>query len=134
MQSYCQSCGMPLVNEALLGTEKEGHKNQEYCTYCYELGEFKQPNLTVEEMLEICVSQLREDGMAEVEARQMLTSFLPSLKRWRKHDIKEPVVMNKELFQIVGISARTSKAHEITAQAKITQLWTNCFPLAKRAL
>jgi len=127
MQSYCQSCGMPLVDEALLGTEKEGNKSEDYCTYCYEVGEFKQPNLTVEEMIEICVPHLKEDGMAEEEARQMLTSFLPSLKRWRKHDIQEPVVMNKESFQIVGISARTSNANEITAQAKIPQLWSDFY-------
>ena len=127
MQSYCQSCGMPLVDEALLGTEKKGHKSQDYCTYCYELGAFKQPNLTVEEMIEIGVPHLKEDGMAEEEARQMLASFLPSLKRWRTHEIKEPVVMNKESFQIVGISARTSNANEITSQAKIPQLWTDFY-------
>ncbi|WP_308221954.1 MULTISPECIES: effector binding domain-containing protein [unclassified Lysinibacillus] len=127
MQSYCQSCGMPLVDEALLGTEKEGYKSEDYCTYCYEVGEFKQPNLTVEEMIDFCVPHLKEDGMAEEEARQMLTSFLPSLKRWRKHDIPEPVVMNKESFQIVGISARTSNANEMTAQAKIPQLWSNFY-------
>jgi len=127
MQSYCQSCGMPLVDGALLGTEKEGNKSQDYCTYCYELGAFKQPNLTVEEMIEICVPHLKEDGMAEEEARQMLASFLPSLKRWRTHEIKEPVVMHKESFQIVGISARTSNANEITSQAKIPQLWTDFY-------
>ncbi|MEB2301370.1 effector binding domain-containing protein [Lysinibacillus xylanilyticus] len=127
MQNYCQSCGMPLVDEALLGTEKDGYKSEDYCTYCYEVGEFKQPTLTVEEMIEICVPHLKEDGMAEEEARQMLTSFLPSLKRWRKYDISEPVVMNKESFQIVGISARTSNANEITAQAKIPQLWSDFY-------
>ncbi|MGE7948081.1 effector binding domain-containing protein [Lysinibacillus sp. NPDC093688] len=127
MQSYCQSCGMPLVDEALLGTEKDGYKSEDYCTYCYEVGEFKQPTLTVEEMIGICVPHLKEDGMAEEEARQMLTSFLPSLKRWRKHDISEPVVMNKESFQIVGISARTSNANEITAQANIPQLWSDFY-------
>ncbi|MGE7692182.1 effector binding domain-containing protein [Lysinibacillus sp. NPDC097214] len=127
MQSYCQSCGIPLVDEALLGTEKDGYKSEDYCTYCYEVGEFKQPTLTVEEMIEICVPHLKEDGMAEEEARQMLTSFLPSLKRWRKHDIPEPVVMNKESFQIVGISARTSNANEFTAQAKIPQLWSDFY-------
>lgn len=75
MQSYCQSCGMPLVDEALLGTEKEGQVSQEYCTYCYGEGEFKQPDLTVQEMIEIGVPHLKEEGMAEAEARQMLTSF-----------------------------------------------------------
>ncbi|WP_249662405.1 zinc ribbon domain-containing protein, partial [Lysinibacillus fusiformis] len=84
MQPFRQSCGMPLVDEALLGSEKEGHKSQEYCTYLYERGEFKQPQLTVKEMIEICVPHLQEDGMPESEARYMLTSFLPIFKRWRK--------------------------------------------------
>ncbi len=127
MQSYCQSCGMPLMDEALLGTEREGHKSQEYCTYCLELGEFKAPNLTVEEMVEICVPHLKEDGMAEEDARKMLASFLPSLKRWRKHELKEPIAKEKQSFQIVGISAQTSNAKEITSQAKIPQLWTDFY-------
>ena len=82
MQNYCQSCGMPLTDAALLGTEKEGHKNQDYCTYCYEEGSFKQPDLTVEAMINICVPHLKEDGMPENEARHMLTSFLPNLKKF----------------------------------------------------
>ncbi|WP_155593969.1 effector binding domain-containing protein [Lysinibacillus cavernae] len=127
MQSYCQSCGMPLVDEALLGTEKEGHKSQEYCTYCYEGGEFKQPHLTVEDMIEICVPHLREDGMSEDDARNMMTSFLPSLKRWRKSEWKEPKMVERDSFQIVGISAQTSNAKEITAQAKIPQLWDHFY-------
>lgn len=127
MQSYCQSCGMPLVDEALLGSEKEGHKSQEYCTYCYEGGEFKQPQLTVKEMIEICVPHLKEDGMPENEARHMLTSFLPSLKRWRKDEWKEPKMVELESFQIIGISAQTSNANEMTAQAKIPQLWDHFY-------
>jgi len=127
MQSYCQSCGMPLGDEALLGTGKEGLKSQEYCTYCYELGEFKQPNITVEEMVEICVPHLKEDGMAEEEARQMLSSFLPSLKRWRREEIKQPIMIERKSFQIVGTSAQTSNANEITPQAKIPQLWSDFY-------
>ncbi len=30
-QKFCQSCGMPLSPE-VLGTEKDGSKNEEYCT------------------------------------------------------------------------------------------------------
>lgn len=126
MQSYCQSCGMPLANEALVGTDKEGQKSQDYCMYCYELGEFKQPGLTVEEMVEICVPHLKEDGMAE-EARQMLSSFLPGLKRWRREEIKQPTMIERESFQIVGISAQTSNANEITPQAKIPKLWSDFY-------
>ncbi|XKO54781.1 effector binding domain-containing protein [Lysinibacillus fusiformis] len=127
MQSYCQSCGMPLTDEALLGTEKEGHKNQDYCTYCYEEGSFKQPNLTVEEMIDICVPHLKGDGMPANEARTMLTSFLPSLKRWRKQEWSEPKIIKREAFQIIGISTKTSNANELTAQAKIPQLWQDFY-------
>jgi len=127
MQSYCQSCGMPLANEALLGTDKEGQKSQDYCMYCYELGEFKQQGLTVEEMVEICVPHLKEDGMAEEEARQMLSSFLPGLKRWRREEIKQPTMIERESFQIVGISAQTSNANEIMPQAKIPKLWSDFY-------
>lgn len=127
MQSYCQSCGMPLTDEALLGTEKEGHKNQDYCTYCYEEGNFKQPNLTVEEMIDICVPHLKGDGMPANEARTMLTSFLPSLKRWRKQEWSEPKIIKREAFQIIGISTETSNAYELTAQAKIPQLWQDFY-------
>ena len=127
MQSYCQSCGMPLVNTEILGTEKDGQVCQDFCTYCYELGAFKQPNVTVNEMIDICVPHLKGEGMAEEEARQMLASFLPSLKRWRTGEAKQPVVKEKQCFHIVGISARTNNANEQTPQAKISQLWTNYF-------
>lgn len=127
MQSYCQSCGMPLVNVELLGTEKDGQVCQDYCTYCYELGAFKQPDITVNEMIERCVLHLKEEGMAEEEARHMLTSFLPSLKRWTTGEGTQPVLIEKASFHIVGISARTNNANEITPQAKIPALWTSYF-------
>jgi len=127
MQSYCQSCGMPVVKVELLGTEKDGQVCQDYCTYCYELGEFKQPDITVNEMIERCIPHLKEDGMAEDEARHMLASFLPNLKRWTTGESIQPVLVEKESFHIVGISARTNNANEITPQAKIPELWSNYF-------
>lgn len=39
---FCQSCGMP-VTEELLGTEANGEKNPDYCTYCYQKGAFTFP-------------------------------------------------------------------------------------------
>ena len=36
---FCQSCGMPLTDEGLLGTEKDGAKAPDYCIYCYKDGE-----------------------------------------------------------------------------------------------
>ncbi|MCT6903810.1 MAG: effector binding domain-containing protein, partial [Lactobacillus sp.] len=66
-------------------------------------------------------------GMPENEARNMLTSFLPSLKRWRKSEGKEPKVVELTAFNIVGISTQTSNANEITEHAKIPQLWADFY-------
>ncbi|WP_338751138.1 effector binding domain-containing protein [Bacillus sp. FJAT-52991] len=124
MQNHCQSCGRPLTDQSLLGTEKEGQLSKDYCTYCYEAGEFKQPDLTVEEMIDICVPHLKKDGMKEDQARQMLASFLPNLKRWRKSEFAAPVVVEKEPFQVIGMTARTCNADEMTSKAKIPSLWS----------
>ncbi|MCX6312453.1 MAG: zinc ribbon domain-containing protein [Bacteroidetes bacterium] len=35
----CRNCNMPLSNSQLLGTEKDGSKNYDYCKYCYAKGE-----------------------------------------------------------------------------------------------
>ncbi|WP_232305995.1 zinc ribbon domain-containing protein [Pontibacillus litoralis] len=109
---------MPLEDQSLLGTEIGGECSTDYCLYCYEAGEFKQPHVTFQEMVDMCVSYLQKDGVAAEEARHLLTSFLPSLKRWRKGGMLEPVIIEKEAFQIMGITARTSNADELTAQTK----------------
>ncbi|OZI12060.1 transcriptional regulator [Bacillaceae bacterium SAS-127] len=124
MNNHCQSCGMPLNDQSLVGTEKEGQLSKDYCTYCYEAGEFKQPDLTMEEMIEVCVPHLKEDGMEEEQARQMLTSFLPSLKRWKKGETIEYVIVEKEAFQVLGLTARTCNADEMTSEGKIPSLWS----------
>jgi len=83
-QKYCQSCGMPL-SEEFYASEANNKKNYEYCMYCYENGSFKQPNLTMEEMIEACIPFMKEKGMGEKEARSLMKNVLPNLKRWKKH-------------------------------------------------
>ena len=80
----CQSCSMPLDSEQLFGTEKSGEKSQDYCRYCYEAGEFKEPNLSLEEMIAICIPHMEAGGMKAKEAETILRETLPFLKRWRK--------------------------------------------------
>lgn len=121
---FCQSCGMPMNEETQFGTELNGGRSEEYCVYCYEKGEFKQPNMTVEEMVDLCVPFMKEDGKSEEEARAILTNFLPTLKRWSgSGKMNEPVVMEKEAFTIIGMTARTTNANEMTADALIPKLW-----------
>jgi Putative zinc ribbon domain len=83
MSIFCQSCSMPLERKEQLGTEKDGSLTSEFCVYCYENGEFLQQNTTMEEMIEICVGHMKEDGMEEKKARELLNEVMPNLKRWK---------------------------------------------------
>ena len=85
MEKYvCQSCGMPMDSEEIMGTNTDGSCNNEYCTYCYRNGQFTSPNVTMEEEIEICVPFMKQAGVEEKEARKMLAEAFPKLKRWRK--------------------------------------------------
>ncbi len=47
----CQSCGMPLKKDSEGGgTEKDGTRSKMYRSYCYGNVEFKNPEMTVDEM------------------------------------------------------------------------------------
>jgi hypothetical protein len=80
----CQSCGMPLLSVEDLGTNADGSKSDEYCTYCFQNGEFTMPAKDVEEMIEKLVAMHDQMGMTEEQARKMATENLPKLKRWNK--------------------------------------------------
>lgn len=83
-KKVCQSCAMPLDNIEILGTNKDGSKNEEYCVYCYKDGEYTEPNMTMQEMEDLCVSYMKKDGMEEVKARELMSGALCNLKRWEK--------------------------------------------------
>ncbi|MGH4122743.1 MAG: zinc ribbon domain-containing protein [Clostridium sp.] len=82
--SICQSCGMPMNSKEVFGTNSDGTPNTDYCTYCYQKGNFTSVNITMEEEIEICVPFMKEDGMDEDEARELLKKTFPKLKRWEK--------------------------------------------------
>lgn len=78
---HCQSCGMPMANPELFGTEKDGTRSTEYCKYCYTEGAFHDPNETLEHMVETCVPFMKD--MEPDAARKLLYEQLPRLKRWQ---------------------------------------------------
>lgn len=90
----CQSCGMTLTQDSDRGTEGDGSKAKEYCSFCYQQGKFVQ-DLTLEELIESNLRDLdnwnRENGMnlTEQEARNELLKFLPTLKRWKKESLEK---------------------------------------------
>ena len=46
----CQSCGMPIETDDLMGLNEDGSLNAEYCTYCYNKGKFTN-NFTMDQMI-----------------------------------------------------------------------------------
>ena len=85
---FCQSCGMPL-NAENLGTNADGSKNEDYCTYCYQNGKFTN-DCTMDEMIEFCAQFVDEVNknmpkpMTKEEYKDMMRQYFPTLKRWKE--------------------------------------------------
>ena len=77
---------MPLSNEAgNLGTNREGLTVSEYCNFCFNNGEFTNPNQTLDEMIQSSIENMTADlNMPPEKASELANSFIPALKRWRK--------------------------------------------------
>jgi hypothetical protein len=79
----CQSCAMPMQKNEDYGSEKDGSQSDEYCCYCYQSGQFVDPGISLEEMIDCCSWKMDEiDVMPYDEARKLNERIMPSLKRW----------------------------------------------------
>lgn len=82
----CQSCGMPMLDDDMFGTNADGTFNDEYCKYCYTAGAFVMPDATLNDMIEECLPHMVEQGMEADDARKLLEEALPMLKRWQSQE------------------------------------------------
>lgn len=83
MNKFCQSCGMPMKQDPEQGgSEKDGSKSSEYCSYCYVEGEFTQPDFNAKQMQDFCVEKMQEQGMPKLVA-WLFTRGIPRLRRWK---------------------------------------------------
>ena len=78
----CQSCAMPMAKDADLGTNSDGSRNGEYCHFCFENGQFKDPGLTLDKQIDKMIKMSAKMGMSESDAKNMASATLPTLKRW----------------------------------------------------
>lgn len=82
---FCQSCGMPMASPDCFGTNADKAKNDDYCCHCFLNGEFVDPRMTMEEMIDLSASIMAEKTkMPEAKAKEICKSFIPTLKRWNK--------------------------------------------------
>ena len=77
----CQSCSMPIESNDLLGKNKDGSVNNDYCKYCYDNGEFID-NVNMDEYIEMCSQYGNQAGMTNDEMKKYCTMLFPTLKRW----------------------------------------------------
>lgn len=87
-KKLCQSCGMPLDNNDLdnRGTNADQSRNEEYCYYCYINGEFKEPNMSFDEMLNRGLKGIEESNNGKLGKwvfKKTYPKMLRNLKRWK---------------------------------------------------
>ena len=82
-KQICQSCGMPIDDEKLFGTEKDGSINKDYCVYCYKNGKFID-DVSMLEYIDMCSEFGSQAGMTNEEMKEYCQKLFPTLKRWKK--------------------------------------------------
>ncbi|HEY8256520.1 MAG TPA: zinc ribbon domain-containing protein [Gemmatimonadales bacterium] len=82
---FCQSCSMPLRSPEDFGTDEAGYRVNDYCRHCFVKGAFTEPTITMEQMLERCVTVMADQQiMPAAQARTLMEETLPRLKRWNQ--------------------------------------------------
>ncbi len=82
MGPQCQSCSMPLSKDKNGGgTNADGSKSEEYCSYCFADGKYIDSEMTLEKMLEKLEGVLKNMKTPAV-MRKMILRRVPKLKRW----------------------------------------------------
>ena len=82
-QLVCQCCGMPM-EDAVLGREKDGSLNEDYCRWCYADGTYTYSNM--EDLIDVCVRHMTSEGFTEEQARGYLKQTLPQLDYWKRYE------------------------------------------------
>lgn len=86
----CQSCGVIIKNAQDFGRTATGVIEVNYCKFCYQNGQFTEPDITLEEMIEKVARNMSEQRRVPIEqAREAVKTSLPKLKRWAKKAAEE---------------------------------------------
>ena len=81
-QLICQCCGMPL-DDAIIGKNKDGTLNENYCQWCYADGTYTYSNM--DDLIDVCVGHMVNENFSEEQARIYLKQTLPKLDYWKKY-------------------------------------------------
>ena len=79
----CQCCGMPL-EDAILGRNRDGSLNEDYCQWCYADGTYTYSDM--DELIKVCIPQMVKQGFSEDQARTYMQQKLPTLDYWKRYE------------------------------------------------
>ncbi|MBQ6067197.1 MAG: helix-turn-helix domain-containing protein [Clostridia bacterium] len=81
-QLICQCCGMPLEDE-IIGRNKDGTLNEDYCQWCYADGTYTYSNM--DDLIDVCIPHMAKQGFTEEQARAYMKQRLPRLDYWKRY-------------------------------------------------
>lgn len=81
----CQCCGMP-IDDDILGRDKDGTLNEDYCKWCYADGTYTYTYSNMDELIDICVKNMVNENFTEEQARSYVMEMLPKLDYWKRYD------------------------------------------------
>ena len=79
----CQCCGMPL-EDAILGRNRDGSLNEDYCQWCYADGTYTYSDM--DDLISVCIPHMVKQGFTEEQAREYMQQTLPTLDYWKRHE------------------------------------------------
>ncbi len=79
----CQCCGMPL-EDAIIGRNRDGTLNEEYCQWCYADGTYTYSDM--DELINVCIPHMTKEGLTEEQARAYMKQRLPQLDYWKRYE------------------------------------------------
>ncbi len=82
-QLICQCCGMPL-EDAIIGKNKDGTPNEDYCKWCYADGQYTYSDM--DELISVCIPHMVAQGFSEEQARAYMKQNLPQLDYWKRYE------------------------------------------------
>ena len=82
-QLICQCCGMPLEDK-ILGRNKDGSINENYCQWCYADGVYTYSSM--EDLIDVCVGHMVSENVSEEQARSYMKQMLPKLDYWKRYE------------------------------------------------
>ncbi len=81
----CQSCSMPLNKDPKGGgLNADGSKSKMYCSFCYDKGAFRNPDMKVEEMQDFVKNKMKSMGFFMRIFAKKFVMGIPELERWKK--------------------------------------------------